>query len=574
MMRRKKLMAIMSFSISLAIMIPGIGIGYDLPADRKITWKAGIPGGIPNRTTIFANVKESPYLAKGDGTTDDRAAIQDAINDCPVGQVVLLPAGTYRINGELAITKGIVLRGEGPESTRIRLFGSSTNIIRIGSSYSGSSTSVSSGMQKGSTSLTVTNSSIFKANDLLLIDQLNDPALVAKGDCTWCSRDSGNRAMGQIVEVKSINGNSISIDPALYYSFSGSLSPQAVKVSNNVTKYAGVEDLFVERVNPGGQRNFFIQYSAYSWLRNVESYNANEDHVRLRTSFRNEIRDSYFHDGHNFSGGMAYGVNVFRESSDNLIENNIFYYLRHSMVTQGGGMGNVFGYNFSDRMFDPNYPNTNWLMHDIVSHGAHPYMNLWEGNLASCIGPDFTHGSASHDTFFRNWIDMESEGEGRAINSHLVAVDNHAWNTYMNYVGNVFGTPGMTGSYEAEGTTCSNSTPYIYKLGYTSSSDCSPSGNDPLVKNSLIRHGNYDYISQNVQWDPIISDHNLLPSFYLATKPTFFGNKSWPVFGPDVNPMTGVLPAKERFDMIQSGEAPDDISPAPPTQLEDQGSTP
>src|SRR3954462_10693007 len=61
-----------------------------IPDDRRITWNPGIPGGIPNRTTIFSKVKNSPYGAVGDGVHDDTAAIQQAISACPTGQVVYI----------------------------------------------------------------------------------------------------------------------------------------------------------------------------------------------------------------------------------------------------------------------------------------------------------------------------------------------------------------------------------------------------------------------------------------------------------------------------------------------------
>lgn len=44
------------------------------------------------------NVTESPYGAAGDGTTDDRAAIQQAIDDATGGDTVYLPANTYALD--------------------------------------------------------------------------------------------------------------------------------------------------------------------------------------------------------------------------------------------------------------------------------------------------------------------------------------------------------------------------------------------------------------------------------------------------------------------------------------------
>jgi len=59
------------------------------------------------------NVKS--YGAKGEGTTDDSTAIQDAINAANTagGGVVFLPVGTYQINTSLNLKTKVILMGSG-----------------------------------------------------------------------------------------------------------------------------------------------------------------------------------------------------------------------------------------------------------------------------------------------------------------------------------------------------------------------------------------------------------------------------------------------------------------------------
>lgn len=79
---------------------------------------AGIPGGIPGRTEICATADADTY---GDDATDATAYIQSLIDDCPPGQVVYLPAGTYRLSDSIFLRGGITLRGAArPGVTRIR----------------------------------------------------------------------------------------------------------------------------------------------------------------------------------------------------------------------------------------------------------------------------------------------------------------------------------------------------------------------------------------------------------------------------------------------------------------------
>src|SRR5262245_35414379 len=53
-----------------------------IPADRRIEWSPGVPGGIPSYP-VCGNATDPPWNAKGDGSTDDTAAIQAALDDCP-----------------------------------------------------------------------------------------------------------------------------------------------------------------------------------------------------------------------------------------------------------------------------------------------------------------------------------------------------------------------------------------------------------------------------------------------------------------------------------------------------------
>jgi hypothetical protein len=70
------------------------------------------------------NVKAAPFFAKGDGVTDDTAAIQaalDSIHDIPVGSalggLVFLPRGRYKISTSLKMKYGISLKGAGARAS-------------------------------------------------------------------------------------------------------------------------------------------------------------------------------------------------------------------------------------------------------------------------------------------------------------------------------------------------------------------------------------------------------------------------------------------------------------------------
>ena len=74
-----------------------------IPSDRLIPWDPGIPGGIPNRTTIYQTISAG----------SSQSTIQSALNSCPSGQVVKLAAGSYTLSSSLIVPSNVTLRGAG-----------------------------------------------------------------------------------------------------------------------------------------------------------------------------------------------------------------------------------------------------------------------------------------------------------------------------------------------------------------------------------------------------------------------------------------------------------------------------
>lgn len=116
-------------------------------------------------------------------------------------------------------------------------------------------------------------------------------------------------------------------------------------------------------------------------------------------------------------------------------------------------------------------------------------------------------------------------------------------------------------TYEDNGTKINNTDRFIYTWGYSTDGDST--SDDVNSKATTLRHGNYDYFTNSTIWDSNISDQNLPASLYLSSKPSFFGNKPWPLFGSDVEIIAGTLPAEDRFNQ----PPPDTTPPSAPTGL-------
>jgi hypothetical protein len=516
-----------------------------IDASRRITWAPGVPGGIPDRSTVCETVSTD-----NTGATDAAPDIQDAIDGCPSGQVVSLPAGTYRLNSQLQISDGITLRGAGKTSTFLRTH-AEWHGIQMGDFPSAPvDTNVSGSPAKGATQITVASvgTPALSVGDYIVIDQINDGVEVVNVDDE--SRDSNTRSLREIKKITAIDTLTLTIDPPLYHDYAAAQDPEVWELNQggSITLRAGVEDLSIERIAPTGfegYSNFKLVNCVECWIDDVHSVGAQFRHVDLDRSFRCEIRDSYFRDGQHYgTGGFAYGIVTAGGSADNLIENNILRHLRHAMVIKEGASGNVFAYNYSLE----SYQGEDWLASDMNAHGAHAHFNLFESNIVAKVYGDFTHGSSSYNTVFRNYVTRDSTPpeDTTQVNARR-AVDIEESNWYWNIVGNVLGTSGQTwDAFDPGATRTAGAGRYVYTLGYGSDGDTTR--DDTSVPTNIYRHGNWDDQSDSIIWDSGNSNHTLPSSLYLSAKPSFFGSTTWPIIGSDISPMVGDLPAKARYD--------------------------
>jgi hypothetical protein len=516
-----------------------------IPQERRIMWSPGVRGGIPNRTAII-NVRDAPFNAAGDATADDRAAIQGAIDAARAGQVVYLPEGTYRIGRGLSIRRGISLRGAGPDKTTID-YGEpgSINILETaGRGGVASPLPITSGSTKDSTRITLSNASSIAVGDYVLITHLNIAGLVytqgTRQECRWCANDIPAQAMTQINKVVGKSGNTLILERPLYFDYSNRPVIKRLAMVENV----GFEDFRLRRSNPSARSgyNFHLDNCANCWVKNVKSDMTGHRHVQLETSYANTVRDSWFSDGYDHGSDRSYGIFLFGWNSDHLVENNVLYRCRHGLILEGGGSGNVFGYNYVVGSLTD--PDNNWLTEDMNTHGTHPFMNLFEGNVIGKLSFDNNWGSGSHNTTYRSWIQNYSSNAVTPTYGRY-AVDVAAHNYYNNIVGSVIGRKGDTGvRYAADGTP--HSTLISYRLGFHSAGGQTIV--DPDVRPRTLLHGNYDYIGGGTLWDASITDRNLPASLYLSAKPDWFGALAWPPFGPDRSPREGKIPAMARYE--------------------------
>jgi hypothetical protein len=582
-----------------------------LPQDRATLWNPGMMavGGIPARSTICTTV------APLGGAQDDTARIQGAINSCPLGQVVQLAAGTFLIKSGryLLIHKGITLRGAGPGETILaktdgaKPFQEAASarpspLIIVGPSRYPAigdprgvigSTNLTADALKGAYAVEVASAAGFSPGQMVLLDEASgggwrmdplgrgqiwaaadwrvvwrkhNPSILYVDDFqadqfpttpgaagSWFSRP--DRPTAEVKQIASVSGSTITFTTPVHIAYRTSHAAQLSRYGEHVVENAGVEDL---KLSGGDDANLIFARAAESWAKSVESTVWQGAGVVIDNSFRIELREFYIHDGAWAQpGGAGYAISLSGGSSEVLIENGIAVRANKLLVARSAGAGSVVAYNY----LDMGYINTNGAWIEIglnASHMVGSHHVLFEGNYAFNADSDDTHGNSIYHTFFRNYLrgiraPFENQAGGliddanQSANGPRRCVGLMAYSYWMSFVGNVLGAAGQMKGWVYE-TTFANGKPGIWMLGWD---DLNPYPFDKRVSATTLRHGNFDYLTNTVKWDPAIANHTLPNSLYLTRKPAFFDAGSgyvWPWVDPVGATKLHALPAKARYD--------------------------
>ncbi|MBM78740.1 MAG: hypothetical protein CL846_09680 [Crocinitomicaceae bacterium] len=415
---------------------------------NKANWSiAGYDGNIPKEGNII-DMTQPPYNCVGDGTYNNYFAMLDVLNDVkniPGFNIIYFPSGTYFFQGykSFDIPNNTVIRGECSLNTILNIDATEVitpnytknHIFRMYKWNSGTDgyKKLMGGYHKESNKLIIDDPTGFSIGNIIELRRDNDtnkmstnlvPIQLSQATFSNAYNNWGANSVGEIFKIKSINGNEITVDRKLNFTYNPKLNPR-LKVLN-VIENAGIENLKIHRPTQKDNYNIQIEGCYNCWVRNIESSYTQKAHINLARSYHIEIKDNYFHHSYDYGGGgHGYGVAVNHRTTSSLIENNIFNTLRHAMVLSYGPNGNTFGYNFSRESWD-NSANFGLgdQKADISLHGFYPLMNLFEGNVVEYIhSSDWWGPSGPGNTFFRN----------RASKEELIISDN---SDYQNVIAN------------------------------------------------------------------------------------------------------------------------------------------
>ena len=540
------------------------------------------------------------------------------------GQVgIYVNVDNITIRGEGATTTRIAANGTINDYGTVVLFGhragnsDATFIVQ----------NVTADAMKGTNTIQIANASGYVVGDVVTIDHLDGPA-VANGpayinggyiwfydgqyfkrqpSADWEGPSTGAPGIGsvtdlssanaaaqnavprwrstmQATEIVAINGNTITTTDPLNIDFPLSTSPQVWRTIPLNTgpipagnHWDGIENIAVAGGNnlwgfPGGTVSF--SYMSYSWAKGIEadgdkwSNPVDPAHpgkygysIGLGRCYRCVIRDSFVHGATDINpGGQAYGIVVGLGSSACLVENNIAVNNNKPVSLNSTGGGNVIAYNYVDQAILWNSPG--WQENAIDdSHANFTHHDLIEGNWTPNLGGDTTHGNSGWHTHLRNYANGTNL-LGGGMSSNLRAVGMDGWTHFHAYIGNVL----KGGNVYQTTPSSQNGTP-VYQLGNQYGGQ---SGNwdNGYAAAHIYRDGNWDSVTNGVVW---ANGARTIPaSFYLTSKPAFFGTYTWPWVDPTGATRLYTLPAKARYDAGTPFAPPPGgggVPPGPPTNL-------
>lgn len=358
--------------------------------------------------------------------------------------------------------------------------------------------------------------------------------------------------------------------PATFYAagFNAQLHLPKTQSGGAVTvqEQSGIENLTISR---GSQGNIAINFCAYCWVKNVETFGWYNGGVTVNASVRNQIDTIYCHDGYDLeNNGSEYCLSLDSYTTENLVTNSIFLNNGKSMVGRATGGGNVVSYNYADDTLYMASSIGNWFVdHSTnLSHFKGSHHGLFEGNWSDTCGDDDTHGAVGYHTYYRNWctglrtafsdpsftnassstFNLTNAPQNDAGSSTLGtgfangfsypyssgtgpkrAFSQMAWNYWHAAVGNVFGTSAQTTSgntWVLNGLYTGTQHGSIYMMGWINTGTQFDPNLDGAGANPIWAwiNGNYDYLNSTITWGRT-SAFTLPTSLYLSVAPSFFG---------------------------------------------------
>jgi hypothetical protein len=541
----KQLIALILSTASL------LAVDYTLPANRLADWtpgvQVGVPGGInqyrpggASQRTVLRNVV-TEFGADNTGATNAAPAVQAAVDAATAGQVVYLPAGTYRFNSGvgLGFKNDITVRGAGPNLTQINYFGVTDGAFNMGTdaydyTWSYPDAPISGSPVKGATVLPMPDTSNIVVGALTEISLTNNTT----ADVPVVSVGGFQNMRRQKTMCVAKTASTMTIFPGLYFNLPASLSPIVAQASRWISR-SGFEDFSVDASSASTPHPIVRITQGYAcWIYNVKSTNTPNYNFAIADSVQCEIRHS---DGHGRQIEGTNGASLLAGTiASCLFEDNIFGENFPILEINGGSTGNVFAYNY---MYKSSVFGGAAAAID-TNHGPHNSYNLYEGNIAPNVQCDGYFGGASEDTMYRNWL---SGVNSNTADIRGICVNFNRFTRNYSVVGNILGATGGTsfiypegaaqwgmpnmGNFSWEGTASPLSGDFWADFGTAPGAGGFQELDLDVAATNILK-GNYQTEGSAIPPAESLTGMTLANSLFRTSKPSYFGNLTWPPMNP------------------------------------------
>ena len=412
--------------------VVALGSFFSAPAGVAGNWSATRAGLLVVASRIQSIVgstwtlaTNSPSNATGANIVHaDDVALRDAVAAAQPGDVLYIPAGSYRweatVNTQVGVSykNNITIRGagtgelDGEGLTLIDSHVPNGSVIVLGGQINSATVSYPPGHPsyasypnrpitgspvKGDTVLTIGETASITAypetsGRIGFIHVKNDNTLPVVGVGGY------EYVRGWPVICAFFSGNTVTLAAPLPFDLPASLSP-FFNMFSYQPENVGLEDIKIDCANsPAVEGAAGVQECKNCWLRNVAVFNSRNYSMGIGASVNCEIRHSRIQ-AKQLKGTNGAGL-LLGASANCLIEDNNFDDLFPLVEMNAGCTGMVFGYNNLTRC----------EVFGVIggalnsNHGGHNSFNLCEGNIAQRYQSDGYHGSEGFMTLHRNFF--------------------------------------------------------------------------------------------------------------------------------------------------------------------------
>jgi hypothetical protein len=441
-----------------------------LPLDRPQTWEPGVNvgviGGIPSGSwTNIVDMTQAPYNCDPAGVADCQAAFDTALATEPWNTVLYFPAGEYRFSSgmNLAARYGgrVAVRGARMFLTKIKYEGAQGFVGGTDPgwdqlAFSPHGTVTPGDFALGATTIHVvsTGGQPFQSGLAVMFGLPNDWTVpITK----YVNDDYIRNVFNYVTSAVNTGGDNWTLTlagPLPVSQLSGTITVTQPQPGHTSKINFGIEDLTLEAVNHG-QGLWFGTNTYNTWAKNVRLLNwggkvgASSYRMGIKADqcFANEISGCFVGQANvpliemqdtrpiAFDTGSATSCLVY----NNILVDNYAHFL-----AEGSFIGGALVYNFCKTGYPANYG----VIGFSTSHIPHSQSCLFEGNILDIAQEDNYHGSASHNTWHRNWFLSVINPGGWVDGLPTTGTPSYSlatkrWSRQGVIAGNISGVPGV-----------------------------------------------------------------------------------------------------------------------------------